>query len=316
MELNDARILILAFLSLVVGYYLLTSIVFAAVIAFVALPLFKALNGALKQKNLAAGISTLIVFSIVILPIALVIKTLAQNAAATGAMLQSTLANLGKPLAQVGLNAGGEAYAVISQKVVGVLSSFLVATPYILIQFFVLIILVFFFMRDGDRIKKYAKLLAKNQKQLGLIDEIQNLLKAVLIGYFGTAILIGAIAWLGFWVMGYEYAVVLAFIVMLGALLPVIGVWLAYVPLTLYEYMMGNHPAAVVVLGFGILLQVLELWLGPKIASMKAHMHPALLLVGFIGGPLAFGFVGIVLGPLILGTMKIVLDYYEFPKKK
>ena len=60
---------------------------------------------------------------------------------------------------------------------------------------------------------------------------------------------------------------------------------------------------------FWIFLQITELYLAPRISGAKIKVHPAIMLLGFIGGPLVFGIEGLVLGPLILGVFSTIMKH-------
>ena len=47
------------------------------------------------------------------------------------------------------------------------------------------------------------------------------------------------------------------------------------------------------------------------LSSHYADIHPLILLVGFLAGPLVYGIVGFIVGPLILGITYTVLDCYR-----
>jgi predicted PurR-regulated permease PerM len=40
-------------------------------------------------------------------------------------------------------------------------------------------------------------------------------------------------------------------------------------------------------------------------------MHPALILIGMVGGLLLMGLIGVILGPLILAYLFIILEIYR-----
>jgi predicted PurR-regulated permease PerM len=40
-------------------------------------------------------------------------------------------------------------------------------------------------------------------------------------------------------------------------------------------------------------------------------VHPLLILLGFIGGPLTLGLKGLVLGPLSLGLLQALVELYS-----
>jgi predicted PurR-regulated permease PerM len=53
------------------------------------------------------------------------------------------------------------------------------------------------------------------------------------------------------------------------------------------------------------------MYIRPALSSHYAEIHPLILLIGFISGPLVYGLVGFVVGPLILAVTYTVLDSYR-----
>ena len=48
-----------------------------------------------------------------------------------------------------------------------------------------------------------------------------------------------------------------------------------------------------------------------KIIGDKAQIHPLLVLLGVLGGLIAFGVVGILLGPIIITLFVTFIDIYQ-----
>ena len=176
---------------------------------------------------------------------------------------------------------------------------------------FIMLTMLFFFLRDGSKIKEYLISLAKDEKQEKLLLDVGKLLRAIIRGYFAAAIIIGVVAWVFFMLLGFEYSIILAIGVGLGALFPIIGVWIVYIPLIVYEFLIGNYVLGAMLIGVAVFVIFLELYLSPKISSYKGKIHTGIMLLGFIGGPLVFGMKGLILGPMILGTLKLLLDQFR-----
>jgi len=106
-------------------------------------------------------------------------------------------------------------------------------------------------------------------------------------------------------------AVALALAAFLVGFFPLLGVWVVYVPVSIYLLVFRDDPtAAAVYFVVGTLITVVSTtFLRPFLASREAKAFNFFwMLVALVAGVLVFGIPGIVLGPAILGFAKAVLD--------
>ncbi|MDR3063218.1 MAG: AI-2E family transporter, partial [Methanobrevibacter sp.] len=189
------------------------------------------------------------------------------------------------------------------------------SVPLISLQIFVLMASTFYFTRDGHKINKYIFAFIPESRKLffkNMIKNIEVVLKSIFYGHFLTGLIIGIIASLGFFILGYPYALFLGILTGILQLIPIIGPWPVYFGLFISDLVSANYPRAIVVLIFGLGLSLSDMYIRPALSSKYADIHPLILLLGFLSGPLIFGITGFILGPLILGiTYAIVKSYKE-----
>jgi predicted PurR-regulated permease PerM len=58
------------------------------------------------------------------------------------------------------------------------------------------------------------------------------------------------------------------------------------------------------------------MYIRPALSSKYADIHPLILFIGFLSGPLVFGIVGFILGPLFLGITYAVLKSFKLEIEK
>lgn len=106
-------------------------------------------------------------------------------------------------------------------------------------------------------------------------------------------------------------AVALALAAFLIGFFPLLGVWVIYVPISIYLLVFRDDPtAATIYFAVGTIVTIFSsVFLRPMLASKEAKSFNFFwMLVALIAGVLVFGIPGIVLGPAILGFAKAVLD--------
>jgi predicted PurR-regulated permease PerM len=52
-------------------------------------------------------------------------------------------------------------------------------------------------------------------------------------------------------------------------------------------------------------------FLRPRLMAGRTKVHPALILIGVLGGLKVLGFVGLLVGPLILALLVAFIKFYE-----
>ncbi|HIJ98886.1 TPA: AI-2E family transporter [archaeon] len=311
MDLKYAKLIIILFLAFTIIFDLLGAIIFAIVITFLTKGVFERINRFIKERSISAFIITFAVFAVIIFPIAIVIQSVIANVN----LIQNFVSDIVAKLVSLTKGSGSQtittATNILTQKIINAMGGFLIIAPKKIIDLFIMLSLIYYFLRDGPKIRSYVYSIVKEKKERQIIQELENLLEGVIIGNILAAIVIGMTSYGIFFILGVKFAELLAVAVAIAALIPIIGTWIVYIPLITYNILLKNHPLAIALLVALVIMQILELYLAPKLSSHITKIHPAILIVGFIGGPLFFGVKGIILGPLILGAAKIILDSYR-----
>jgi len=51
-----------------------------------------------------------------------------------------------------------------------------------------------------------------------------------------------------------------------------------------------------------LIVGTVDNFIKPKLVGKRAKIHPAIILIGILGGIRLLGFIGLIIGPLILAT--------------
>jgi predicted PurR-regulated permease PerM len=151
----------------------------------------------------------------------------------------------------------------------------------------------------------------KDQRLRRFIFFVDEALKQVVYSMFFTALITGVIAVIIYMLLGVPFAVLWGVTTGIVALIPVLGTWLVYMPITIYFLIQGKVFLALVFLGVSIvfLSTLPDVAVRPLIASKKIDV--VLIILGLVTGTIAFGPVGVIIGPLVIiswvGFVKIFL---------
>lgn len=122
----------------------------------------------------------------------------------------------------------------------------------------------------------------------------------------------GFVALLVYWLAGVEDPWLWFAVTFVSGMLPVIGVALAYVPLSLILLSNGMEWKALLIFLYGFIVvgsvdNLARMWLLKKIG----HVHPLITLFGVIVGLKLFGFIGFIFGPILIAMLVLLIKTYH-----
>jgi predicted PurR-regulated permease PerM len=126
-------------------------------------------------------------------------------------------------------------------------------------------------------------------------------IRAVSQGVIGVAIIQSLLAGLGFKLAGIPGAGLLAFAVMILAIVQ-IGAAIVLVPVIVWIWMDKDFTTALLLTVFLCIVGVLDNILKPLVMGRGLTTPTLVIFVGVIGGTLAHGIVGLFIGPIILSV--------------
>lgn len=125
--------------------------------------------------------------------------------------------------------------------------------------------------------------------------------RAVSLGVIGTALIQSLLSGIGFAAAGLSAAPVLGLLCFLSAVLQ-IGTAVIWIPAALWLHHMGQDGWAMFTMVWGILINVMDNFVKPYFIGLSSPLPFLLIMVGVVGGLLAWGFVGIFLGTSLLAV--------------
>jgi len=201
------------------------------------------------------------------------------------------------------------------------LGDFVLSIPMILLNFFIMIFITFYLLKDGKDIANKVKSLLplKKHYQIKVIEKSKDVTFAVVYGHLFVALIQGGLGCIGFLIFGVQSPLLWGLVMSFAALIPLVGTPIIWLPVALFRIFNGYTTGNKSILVNGILLLLygsliigtIDNLLKPKIIGEKAKVHPILVLLGVLGGLKLFGIIGIIIGPVVLAVLKIVIEIYE-----
>lgn len=179
------------------------------------------------------------------------------------------------------------------------------------IAFFVMLYLLFFLLRDGDRLVRRIRLALPLQPDLKhqFGEKFTTVVRATIKGNIVVAVLQGALGGLAFWVLGVTGAVLWGVAMAILSLLPAVGAALVWLPVALYLIGSGSTWQGVGLIAFGVLvIGLVDNIVRPVLVGKDTKMPDYIALISTLGGIAVFGINGFVIGPVIAALFMAAWD--------
>ncbi|MEB0042127.1 MULTISPECIES: AI-2E family transporter [unclassified Pseudomonas] len=170
------------------------------------------------------------------------------------------------------------------------------------ISFFIMLYLLFFFLRDGHdlvrRIRMAIPLAEPQKRRLQL--KFNRVVRATVKGNVVMAVVQGVLGGLIFWVLDIPSALLWAVMMAFLSLLPAVGAGIVWAPVAAYFLLSGMIWQGVVLTLFGIfVIGLVDTVLRPILVGKDTRMPDYLILISTLGGMAVFGLNGFVIGPMV-----------------
>jgi predicted PurR-regulated permease PerM len=310
-----------AFFGLIEAF--LMPIFWAAVLATIFHPLYRwcrqGLGGA---ENVAAAGTTTAIVLIVLIPLLLTGMAVASEAGAlynrlsTGELNPQAVVNWAEThlpavvevLSRFGLTTG-DLQRQLSSAAVGA-SRFLATEAVAVGQntlriaglLFLMLYLLFFFLRDGTRLVDIiiGAVPIGDVRERRLLNNFAEVTRATLKGTLAIGIVQGGIGGVLFWLFGIDGAVLWGVVMGLLSLLPAVGAALVWVPAAALLLFVGETAKGLLLLVSGaVLIGLADNILRPLLVGRDTQMPDYLILVSTLGGIALFGISGVIIGPVL-----------------
>ena len=200
------------------------------------------------------------------------------------------------------------------QGLVTVSGSFVVGALNALVGLAIMLFLLFFFLRDGDRMLATAvRLIPMRPARRGeLVDHVAAVTRAVVFGSLLTALVQGVLVGIGFALVGLPSPVVFGAIAAVASLIPFVGTALVWVPAVGVLFLQGRWVAALGLAVWSVaVVSSADNVVRPLFISGRAQISTLPVFLGLLGGVTAFGPIGLVVGPVVVALTLTLLRFAE-----
>ncbi|HTQ40858.1 MAG TPA: AI-2E family transporter [Pirellulales bacterium] len=192
-------------------------------------------------------------------------------------------------------------------------------TPTVLLDFligcFVFILALYYFLADGQQmLNTVMKLIPLEQHhQQRLIDEFEEISRAVVGAHLVGGLVIAIMAGIGFSLAGVKSVFLLMMLTFLGSMVPIVGSASVWVTVCAWLAFVDERILAAIVLGAYCLalVTVVDSFLKPMLLHGQSKLNPLLAVLSVLGGVEALGPIGVFVGPMAVAFLQVGLNMLQ-----
>ena len=186
-----------------------------------------------------------------------------------------------------------------------------------IVKAFFVVFTMYYLFRDGDRIvsKLPAALPLRRQQSEAIITRTREVVSASVYGIVVIAAFQGLLGGIAFWILGIPSPLLWAVLMTFVCMIPVLGSFLVWLPLSIYLGLSGHWTKAILLMLWGgLVISTIDNFLRPKWMKNQTRLHELLVFFSVLGGISVFGLLGIVLGPVVLAiTLGLLQTFRAHP---
>jgi len=203
--------------------------------------------------------------------------------------------------------------SAISSYAYKILTSWGQNTLQFLIQFFIMLYALYYFIKDGELLLKKLMYIIplgdRNEKKL--YSDFVSTTKATLKGTLLIGLIQGTIGALAFLATGISGFAFWGLVMVILSIIPSVGASLVLIPAAVIMLLVGNIWQAIVILIFVVIVSLVDNFLRVPLIGKDIQMHPLFIFFATLGGLLAFGISGIIIGPIITSFLISIWGIYK-----
>lgn len=327
-------VILLGYLSYEIFKPFLFPIAWGIVFSLLFYPLYAFLNRYIRWKSLVSILVIIIIIFLIIAPFSYFSVMLASEAkgllkyAGSGKenILQKiiekeptkTIVQKSMDILQIDedelSNNISEVLTKISKELTGIVTKGISGVFASIVDFFIMAVCIFFFLRDGPSIlKKIQEYLpfSEDQKER-MKKQITDIVVSTMYGGVIIALVQGSIGGMTFAILGISSPVMWGLAMAITSFLPLIGPFIIWMPAAIYLFFAGYIIKAFILVFIGFFgISMVDNFLRPLIIGSRTKMPFLPLFFTVLGGIKLFGLIGIIMGPLIFALFVSIFEIFR-----
>lgn len=186
------------------------------------------------------------------------------------------------------------------------------------VEFFVVPFITFYFIKDGGHmVDSFVKLYPEEyQPHLSnVFQEIQHVLSRYIRGQILMSCIIATLTFLGMWIMGVPYPMVIGLLAAITEWVPIVGPIVGAIPAIILGATVDLSLAVKVLIFYIIIQQIDSHLIMPQVMGAVIKLHPVVIVIALLIGGTLFGVAGMILTVPVTAVLQILCTHLWFYKK-
>jgi predicted PurR-regulated permease PerM len=179
----------------------------------------------------------------------------------------------------------------------------------------IFLMMLFFLLRDGDDLRDVFRGISPltRGQETEAMHHLSRTVKGVLQSMIIVPLAQGAVAYVGFRLLGVPSPTLWSAMVVFASLIPLVGSPLAWVPAALYLFLTVSPTRGILMALYGtFVICMVDNVIKPIILKGAAQIHTMLGFLSILGGLYAFGPKGLIVGPVVLSLVLSAYRIYRY----
>ncbi len=188
------------------------------------------------------------------------------------------------------------------------------------ITFITIVVLSAYLVAQERGIKRFVEALTPRKYRpyfMHLVSRVQTKMGEWLRGQLLLMLFVGVLTYVGLWLMGVDYALILALLAGLLEIIPIIGIPIAIIPALIISFIQSPILALFVLILYIVIQQVENHILVPKVMQKAVGLNPVFVIIALLVGYKLGGILGVILSvPAATALSVFIKDFYEYRVNK
>ena len=204
------------------------------------------------------------------------------------------------------------------ERAAGILSrgvgTLVTGTGWLVMQFLVTFMSLFFFFRDRHRVLRGLRSLLPLTTSVTdrVFSRVNDTIHSTIFGSVVVGMVQGSMGGLMFWWLGLPSPLLWGAVMSILAVIPMLGTFVIWGPTAVFLFFQGEWMSAATLVAWGALvIGTIDNFLYPFLVGKRLRLHTLLVFFAIVGGVMLFGASGVILGPLLLASADALLEIWR-----